>query len=264
MSGSLKHRASSSSATTRTLPSPIDGQFATTPDLIGGQLLTWVDTKPTQEGVLPRRYPPRLMSAGSCECAPLEEVSAPDGYDIPPGGPLNSRPACLGLALATLRAYPQGVEAAYISRTAGLGSDIVALALESLRSEGLAFSTAETIPWYRESREVLLWREVPHRSLLHQSLPRYREPPLPPPERIPPEFWWLFWSDMDPADIRLPKDAWYVASRMLRPEGSWRYVPAETWALKCLPACALRMLLDSRGYRDTAVGARIELRVGRC
>ena len=201
------------------------------------------------------------MSVGSCECAPLGEGSVPEGYDIPPSGPFNARPACVGLALATVRAFPQGVDAPYISQATGLAPGPVDSALGVLRAEDLVFPTSETIPWYHRSREVLLWKEKPRRWLLRQPLPRYREPPGPPPEEIPPQFWWMFWS-MDPIDIRLPKDAWYVASRMLAPEGSWRYLPGETWALRSLPTWALQKVLESRGYRSTPVAARVELRIG--
>ena len=93
-------------------------------------------------------------------------------------------------------------------------------------------------------------------------MPEYREPAdTPLPDRIPPVFWWMFWSGPDPMFLRLPEHAWYMASRMLSPKGSRRHLPAETWALEHLPDWAMDRLLGSRGYDDTPTEERMELRL---
>ena len=140
----------------------------------------------------------------------------------------------------------------------GLARDHTSAALERLEREGWAVEEETTVPWYYRTRTVRLWRERPHRELLGQSLPRLVRPwRRPCPVRLPPQFWFLFSSGLDPMLIRLPEHAWMAAGRMIAPAGSPRYLPAETWALECLPSWALRKLLSSRGYTDTVVAARI-------
>lgn len=202
------------------------------------------------------------MADPTCGCAPLEESVPPQGFVFPSTGPFTARPRCHGLALATVRAYAHGVEKDFITGVSGLEADHVELALHSLEDQGMVFSVTQSIPWYHRSRKSVLWREQPRPELLGRSLPQYRKPsPGPFPDQIPPQYWWMFWSGIDPKFIRLPEHAWYAASRLLAPKGSWRYLPAETWALEHLPIWALQKLLDTRGYTDTPVAARIKLRI---
>ncbi len=197
-----------------------------------------------------------------CECPPLMESVPPQGYRFPGGGPFAARPFCLGVVLGAVRAYPQGVEIDYITRMSGLEPDHARLALQRLKGEGLVWVDERTIPWYYGSRRADRWRERPVPDLLGQPMPTFTHPPdSSPPTRIPPQFWWMFWSGTDPMFLRLPEHAWYVGSRMLAPQGSMRYLPGETWALNHLPGWALRKLLDSRGYEDSPVASRIKWRL---
>ena len=201
------------------------------------------------------------MSPG-CECPLLGETTPPPGFLFPPG-PFSTRPVCEGLALATVRAFP-GVEDTVVARASGIENGHVGDALATLEREGLARSETRTLPWYYDTRRVRLWHETPRRELLGKSLPRFDSSTVvSSPDRIPPRFWCLFWSGLDPMFIRLPEHAWYVASRMLAPKGSWRHLPAETWALQHLPVWALEKLLEGRGYADGPVAERIRLAVSR-
>ena len=202
------------------------------------------------------------MADPTCGCAPLEESVPPQGFVFPSAGPFNSRPRCLGLVLGTIRAYAPGIEKDFICEVSGLETDHVESALRRLERHQMVFPVTESIPWYHRSRKALLWREQPRPELMGRSLPQYRKPSTGPlPDRIPPQLWCMFWSGIDPRFIRLPEHAWYAASRLIAPKGSWRYLPAETWALRHLPIWALRKLLDTRGYADTPVAARIKLRI---
>ena len=197
-----------------------------------------------------------------CECPPSGEAVPPRGYHFPKSGPLATRPLCVGVVLATVRAYAQGVEVEFIAQMSGLERDHVRLALQGLEDEELVSVDSLTIPWYYGSRQVDRWREKPVRELLGQPLPSFTRPPdRSPASRIPPQYWWMFWSGIDPMFLRLPDHAWYVASRMLAPEGSMRYLPGETWALNHIPGWALRKLLTSRGYGDSPVASRINWRL---
>ncbi len=193
-----------------------------------------------------------------CGCPPLVEAVPPRGYEFPDDGPFADRKFCVGVALGTVRAYAQGVEVEFIARMSGLNPGHVGWALQCLEREGLVSVESRTIPWYYDSRPAHRWRENPVPQLLGQPLPSFTSLPNPSlPTRIPPQFWWMFWSGTDPMFLSLPEHAWYVASRMLVPNGSMRYPPAETWALNHLPPWALRKLLDSRGYGDSPVASRI-------
>lgn len=186
-------------------------------------------------------------------------AAAPDGFVFPPAGPFAAQPLCSGLVLGTVRAYPRGVEDSFLARVTGLEAGHAAAAAERSEREGWVVSEETTVPWYYRTRSVRLWRERPRKELLGQPAPRFVGRPLRRrPDRIPPQFWFLFQSGLDPMLIRLPEHAWLAASRMIAPEGSPRYIPAETWALENLPSWALRKLLDSRGYAGTAPAARIE------
>jgi len=202
------------------------------------------------------------MLCVSCGCSPLGEAVPASGFVFPPGGPLDGEPACAGVALAVLRAYAPGVETARVAQLAGLERDHAEQALLYLQSRGFADSRTRKIAWYHGHREAHMWVEVPRGEFLGKPMPRYEETPTEA-ERIPPRLWWMFWSGLDPMFLRLPDHAVYVASRLLAPEGSRRYMTAETWALKHLPTWALRKILTSRGYQRGPVAERIKLRLSR-
>lgn len=160
--------------------------------------------------------------------------------------------------MGAVRAYPGGAEESFLARVTGLESAHAAAALARLEREGWVVSEETTVPWYYRVRAVRLWRERPRRELLGQPTPYFVSRPRRRPDRIPPQFWFLFHSGLDPMSVRLPEHAWLAASRMIAPEGTPRHIPAETWALENLPSWALRKLLTSRGYSGAGASARIE------
>lgn len=200
------------------------------------------------------------MSLFPCDCAPLGESRPPSGFVFPPEGPVNPWRLCLGLVLAVIREHAWGAETSYIVRVTGLESEHAESALAHLRSQGYVNAAKQTISWYYGHRRVSLWREAFRADLLGQALPRFT-PTREEGDGIPPQFWWLFWSGMDPMFLRLSQHALYIASRMIAPEGSRRSLPAEVWALDCIPTGTLSELAEVRGYRGSASGDRIRRRV---
>ena len=72
---------------------------------------------------------------------------------------------------------------------------------------------------------------------------------------VPEKFWKSFWNHPDPASLRLPEDADYVAGRMFN--GPWP--DAAIWASVHLPDSALEYCLTLRSTkprtRDLIVNA---------
>ena len=194
-----------------------------------------------------------------CGCPPLGESTAPDGFVFPPvlQDPVRGWPRCAGMVLGVLRAYGGGVETGRVVETTGLDSDHTQQVLEVLRKGDYAQVRVITVPWYYTTRTARLWMEKPHPHLLGKPFPHYEKRQAKPPDRIPPQFWWMFWSGLDPMLVRLPEHAFYVASRMIRFDARRRNLPAETWALKHLPVSVLERLLTSRGPDRSPVGVRV-------
>ena len=192
-----------------------------------------------------------------CGCPAVGEGGSPAGFVFPSDGPCIALPRCEGAALAVSREFPWGVETGYFAKAASLDLEHAQGAFERLALRGYVTQVETRIRWYYGSRQAKLWREIPRGELLARPVPRYK-PADTGDDRVPPQFWWLFWSGPDPWYLRVSKHSWYIASRVLAPRGSMRCLYAETWALEHLPLGALRKLLRGRGYRDTPVGARIE------
>lgn len=179
---------------------------------------------------------------------------------FPRGGPLRGEPACVGVVLAVLRAFAPGAEATRVAQLTGLDHGHTEKTLSYLESQGYAESRTQEIAWYYGHREAHLWVERPRAEFLGKPMPHYHHTPEEAKE-VPPRLWRLFWSGLDPMHLRLPQHALYVASRLLAPEGSIRYMGGETWALQHLPTWALRQVLKHRGYQKGPVAERIKLRL---
>lgn len=78
-------------------------------------------------------------------------------------------------------------------------------------------------------------------------LPLRQLPPDDPPEAIPAEFWWLFWSGRraDQIDFSDEDDMLTAAETMIGGPDA----VARNWALAHLPLAALRQLRTMRGYK---------------
>ena len=182
-----------------------------------------------------------------------------EGFSFPPrlDASLTGWVACVGLSLAVAREHGGGVEEALVAEAVGLSADHTHDAVRRLQIDGFVDRRTVTIPWYYGTREALLWIEKPRPELLGIQFPRFVGRGGSP-DRLPPQFWWMFWWGLDPMFSRLPEHAWYVASRMITHDSRRRNLPAETWALKHLPAWALRKLLDDPAFNGTPVADRIK------
>jgi len=200
-----------------------------------------------------------VMRSLGCDCQPLGKTPALPGFVFPPrlDTSLAGWVACLALSLALAREHGGGVEEALVAEAAGMSTHHVHNAMRHLQSDGFVDRRTVTIPWYYGTREARLWIEKPRPELLGVEFPRFVGRGVAP-DRLPPQFWWLFWSGLDPMLIRLPEHARYVASRMITFDDRRRNLPAETWALKHLPGWALRKLLNDPAFEDTPVADRIE------
>ncbi len=198
-------------------------------------------------------------SVVGCDCGALGEVSAPRGFVFPSvlDGWLRGWAACAGLVLSVVRAYGGGVEKGLAAELTGVGPGHVDQALAWLEDEGYVQRRVVSVPWYYSSRNAVMWLEKPHPGLIGKPFPRFVGHGVTA-DRLPPQFWWMFWSGLDPMLIRLPDHAWYVASRMITPDDQRRNLPAETWALKHLPRTVLGKLVSDPGFADTEVKDRVE------
>ena len=146
---------------------------------------------------------------------------------------------------SVLRSRPRGTTTPQVAAAAGLSERRAQRTLRDLESQGFARLSQEKIPWGNKLLEVELWRldltEQCVRALAF--LPRH---PVPVnstcPERVPPEFWPMFWSGVRGSDIELPRDAFHVACTLLDcPDRA-----AQMWALQHLPIATLKMCRTTR------------------
>lgn len=198
-------------------------------------------------------------SVVGCDCGALGEVSAPRRFVFPSvlDGSLRGWAGCAGLVLSVVRAYGGGVEKGLAAELTGVDPGHIDQALAWLEDEGYVQRRVVSVPWYYSSRNAVMWLEKPHPALIGKPFPRFVRRRTTA-DRLPPQFWWMFWSGLDPMLIRLPDHAWYVASRMITPDDQRRNLPAETWALKHLPPTVLGKLVSGPGFADTEVKDRIE------
>ena len=109
---------------------------------------------------------------------------------------------------------------------------------------------------YTPSRERL-WRLVMSEQTL-DALPQIgwlpRIESLDPPEMVPPEFWYLFWSGECASRLRLPHDALHIADTLIGGPDE----PARIWALTRLPLWALSQLRSMRGHSSGRLAERLD------
>lgn len=167
--------------------------------------------------------------------APPEDLSA----SLPP----HPRPDITEaevLVLTVLRSYLGGADSAVVGDAAGIARRSAQRALRGLEADGYVDSAFVEVPWKHRTRRILRWKLAQGGQLddLRPYLPMMRWARRARcPETLPPDLWHLFWSGLDPADIRLPRDALLVANRLLN--GRLLDFDARRWALRCLPLDAL-------------------------
>ena len=164
--------------------------------------------------------------------------------------------------LAVLRDRPRGVRAEEVAIAAHISKRHAQRCLGRLAENKFARKEAASIPWGYRSLDVDLWyldlTEECVAALAH--LPRLsRSEDGECPKRVPPEFWWVFWSGTEAAELKLPEHADYVASVVLdSPDRA-----AREWALKSLPVSALSKCRQMRGYDTGRLAAYIDAAIDR-
>ncbi len=164
--------------------------------------------------------------------------------------------------LAVLRGRPRGVRAEEVAAAAHISRRHAQRCLGRLAENRYARREATSIPWGYKSLNVDLWfldlTEECVTALAH--LPRLcTSEDGRCPERVPPEFWWVFWSGAEAGELKLPEHADYVASVLL--DGPDR--AARQWALKTLPVSALSKCRQMRGYDEGRLAALIDAAISR-
>lgn len=159
--------------------------------------------------------------------------------------------------LAVLRDRPRGVRAEDLAVVAQISKRHARRCLGRLAENRYARREVSSIPWGYQSLEVDLWflnlTEECVTALAH--LPQQsRSEDGKCPGRVPPEFWWVFWSGAEAGELKLPEHADYVASVILDgPDQA-----AREWALKTLPVSALSKCRQMRGYDTGRLAAWID------
>ena len=164
------------------------------------------------------------------------------------------------LVLTVLRSYLGGADSAVIGDEAGIARRSAQRVLRCLEADGYVGSSLVEVPWKHRTRRILRWKLVQGGRLddLRPYLPMMRWARRAQcPEKLPPDLWHLFWSGIDPADIRLPRDAVLVANRLLN--GRLLDFDARRWALRCLPLDALVAQTGIPGCPESVERAVAEL-----
>ena len=159
--------------------------------------------------------------------------------------------------LAVLRNRPRGAETNNVAVSARLSRRHTQRCLASLSAGGYAIHRKSRTPWGHGSLELSLWHLdlTPKCAAALAFLPKHHEDQNRTcPDRVPPEFWGLFWSGTRASALKLPDDAFFVASTLL--EGPDR--SAWEWALRCLPPKALRQCRSLRGWDEGTMARYID------
>ena len=164
--------------------------------------------------------------------------------------------------MGVLRNRVRGAAVDQVAAEAGLSEDHARRCLKSLVERGYARCEEASVPWGYGSLRLPLWSLDLNEECI--TAMAYL-PPQPAkvdracPERVPPEFWSLFWSGSSAKDLRLPEDAFFVAATLLDGPDP----VARTWALRCLPEEALQRCRTMRGYDAGETAARIDKALAR-
>ena len=173
------------------------------------------------------------------------------------GNPVSSMTAGQRAVMSALRARLRGCTVSGLAERAGLSERHTRRCLRALEGRGLTRSEKASVPWGYGSVRARLWSLARTGACLAALpyLPRHPEAfGRECPERVPPRFWYLFWSGSQGGDLRLPEDALFVASTLLdSPDAA-----AESWALRHLPVQALRVCRTMRGYDTGRTAALLD------
>ena len=162
--------------------------------------------------------------------------------------------------LAMLRTRLAGATVARVAAETGLSESHVRRCLRELRRRELAEYEDTAVMWGYEPRRERLWRLRMSEQTL-RALPQigWAEPadPPEPPETLPPEFWYLFWSGQCASRLTLTQDALHIADTLVGGANP----AARAWALARLPLDELRQLRSMRGYDTGVVASWLDLTI---
>ena len=201
---------------------------------------------------------PRLLTLLSQHPDPAEAKRSrlPD-YLAAQGDPTADLTPAERACLAVLRNRPRGARAEEVAAAASVSQRHAQRCLRSLAKRKHARRETTSIPWGYKSLDAHLWfldlTEGCVAALAH--LPRMRLGRGGEcPDRVPPEFWWVFWSGTEAGVLRLPEHADHVASVLLDGPD----MAAREWALRTLPLSALSKCRRMRGYDTGLLATRID------
>ena len=168
-------------------------------------LATWVDAAlgapVCQEGAMSastRRRILRTVESTGLGPGPERLAALVAAEPVPVlSGPLTGLADGHRRVLGALRARLAGATAARVAADCALSASHTRRCLRRLRDAGFVESSQETVMWGYAPRRARLWRLVMSEQTL-DALPQigWLAPAEPesPPETVPPEFWYLFWS----------------------------------------------------------------------
>lgn len=158
--------------------------------------------------------------------------------------------------MAVLRSCYRGATTARIAEEARLSLAHTRRCLNELVKLGYAVCEESTVQRGYQPTRARVWSLSPSESCAEAIayLPWRPVPVGECPERVPPEFWWLFWSGANAADLRLPEHASAVASTML----SGPDLAARNWALTHLPVESLKEIRVRRGYDSGGIAVALD------
>ena len=180
----------------------------------------------------------------------------------PGAGPVAGLSRGQRTVLGILRGRVRGTTLRQVAAEARLSEDHARRCLNALAERSFARREIAGVPWGYGSRKTVLWSlDLSEECVtaLAYLPPRLRQENDTCGERVPPEFWSLFWSGASAKDLRLPDDAFFVATTLLDGPDP----VARTWALRCLPIDALRRCRDMRGYNTGEIAASIDKAIAR-
>lgn len=164
--------------------------------------------------------------------------------------------------LNALRQRPNGATVRKVAEITGISERHTRRVLHRLAEAGLARERDGLVRDGHRLAPKRLWELTysPSCVRLLGHLPRQRAPMSAPPDSdtVPPQFWSLFWSGAEGAEVSLARDELHIAGTLI---GN-RDLSAEAWALQSVSSETLEVLANSRGYDagDTGSLIRSELR----
>ena len=162
--------------------------------------------------------------------------------------------------MVALRSRLRGCTVAGVAQSAGLSERHTRRCLRALEERRLATSEDASVPWGYGSLRIRLWSlartaecwtALAYLPLRHETFEREC------PERVPPRFWYLFWSGSQGGDLRLPRDAHFVACALVDSPDT----AAQAWSLRHLPTQALRECRAMRGYDTGRIAAMLDVAI---